>query len=64
MKKIMILGSAGSGKSTMAKRIGEITDIEVIHLDTLFWAPGWIRVPSEEFEERVKSYVEKESWIM
>ncbi len=64
MKRIMILGSAGSGKSTIAKRIGEITDIEVIHLDTLFWAPGWIKVPSEEFENRVKNYVEKESWIM
>lgn len=64
MKRIMILGSPGSGKSTLAKSIGEITGIEVIHLDTLFWAPGWVKVPSEEFRERVKSYVEKESWII
>lgn len=64
MKRIMILGSPGSGKSTLAKRIGEITGIEVIHLDTLFWAPGWVKVSSEEFKERVKNYVEKESWIM
>ncbi|WP_461614763.1 P-loop NTPase family protein [Clostridium sp. Marseille-QA1073] len=64
MKKIMILGSPGSGKFTLAKSIGEITGIEVIHLDTLFWNPGWIKVPSEEFKEIVKSYVVKEAWIM
>jgi adenylate kinase family enzyme len=33
--RIMIMGSSGSGKSTMAMRLGEITGLPVVHLDEL-----------------------------
>lgn len=59
----MILGSAGSGKSTLAKEIGKITGIEVLHMDTLFWAPGWVEVPKEKFQEAVQKYIQRDSWI-
>ena len=41
MKKIVIIGSAGAGKSTLARKLGELLKIEVIHLDHHFWQPGW-----------------------
>lgn len=40
MKKIMIVGSGGAGKSTLAKQLGEKLDIPVYHLDAIFWQPG------------------------
>lgn len=41
MKRISIIGSSGAGKSTFARRLGEITGLEVIHLDKIYWQPNW-----------------------
>lgn len=41
MKKIVIIGSPGAGKSTLARQLGKLLDIKVYHLDRLFWDPGW-----------------------
>lgn len=64
MKRVLIIGSGGAGKSTLAKRLGEKTGIEVVHLDTLFWNPGWVRTEKEEWLKIVRNAIEKESWIM
>ena len=65
MKKIMIIGCGGSGKSTLAKKLHKITGLELIHLDQIFWKPGWTELPREEWIEKNKQLLtEKESWIM
>ena len=64
MKRIIIIGSGGAGKSTLARRLGEVTGIEVIHLDSLFWRPNWTPTPEEEWSEIVASLVKRDSWIM
>jgi len=64
MKKIVVIGSGGSGKSTFSRRLGEILNIEVIHLDKLFWRPNWERTPDDEWVEIVRRESSKESWIM
>jgi adenylate kinase family enzyme len=64
MKRVLIIGSGGAGKSTLARRLGEKTGIEVIHLDALFWNPGWVRTEKAEWLEIVREVIEKESWIM
>ncbi len=64
MRKIIIVGSGGAGKTTLARRLGEATGIEVIHLDSLFWRPNWTRTPEEEWISKVESLVKCDSWIM
>jgi len=64
MKKIAIIGSPGAGKSTFARRIGEITGIEVFYLDQLFWKPGWVKTPRPEWIELQQRIVKGESWII
>ncbi len=50
MKRIMVIGiSAGVGKSTFARSLGEALNIEVYHLDALYWRSGWVEAPEEEF---------------
>jgi adenylate kinase family enzyme len=64
MKRILIIGSGGAGKSTLARRLGERTGIEVVHLDRLYWNPGWVKTEKEEWLEVVRQAIEKESWII
>lgn len=64
MKRILIIGSGGAGKSTLARRLGEITQIPVIHLDRLYWKPGWVKTGKDEWSEIVRREIEKETWII
>ncbi|WP_338049208.1 hypothetical protein [Paenibacillus wynnii] len=39
MNRVLVLGSAGSGKSTLSQQLGEIFKLPVIHLDKYYWKP-------------------------
>ncbi len=47
MKRILVIGSGGSGKSTFAERLAQATGLPLIHLDEVYWKAGWIE-PSRE----------------
>ncbi len=64
MKKILVIGSGGAGKSTFAKRLGEVLGINVIHLDRLYWQPGWIEPPKPEWAATVEEICNRDAWIM
>jgi adenylate kinase family enzyme len=64
MKRILILGSCGAGKSTFAKRLHAILGIDIIHLDQHYWKSNWARTESEEWQKKVEGLVKGESWIM
>ncbi|MBO0721819.1 MAG: DNA topology modulation protein [Blastocatellia bacterium] len=64
MRKILIIGSGGAGKSTFARRLSKIINIEVVHLDTLYWKPGWAKTPDVEWRKTVEALIERDSWIM
>jgi len=64
MKKILVIGSGGAGKSTFAVRLGKALDLDVIHLDRLYWKPNWIETPKDEWKETVDEVLKRDSWIM
>ncbi|UTR05963.1 DNA topology modulation protein [Alkalihalobacillus sp. LMS6] len=64
MKKIVLIGSGGAGKSTLARQLSEKLNIEVFHLDALHWKPNWEMTSREEQEETQHSLVEKDEWII
>lgn len=64
MKRVLVLGSSGSGKSTFARELGERLGIEAIHLDSYYWQPNWTSTPPEEWDKKLLNLLEKESWIM
>ena len=64
MKKVLVIGPGGAGKSTFARRLGDLLDIEVKHLDKLYWRAGWQEPAKDEWLERVKELATEESWIM
>ena len=64
MRRINIIGSGGAGKSTLARRLGALTGLEVLHLDALFWRAGWQETPRPEWRERVARLAARDAWIM
>ena len=64
MQRILVMGSPGSGKSTFARRLSQVTDIPVVSLDALFWKPGWQPSDSAEFEARLAEAIRLPRWIM
>lgn len=63
MQRIMILGNAGSGKSTLARLLGQRLGLPVVHLDKLFWEPGWVEPDAEQFRERMRAALRGDAWI-
>ncbi|WP_338035416.1 NB-ARC domain-containing protein [Halobacillus ihumii] len=64
MKRVAIIGSAGSGKSTLAKQIGQAFQYSVVHMDRLFWKPGWKESTLEELAEKQDMYLQKKEWVI
>ena len=64
MERIIIIGCGGAGKSTLARQLGEKLDIPVVHLDRLFWKPGWVEETHAEFDRKLAVELEKPRWIM
>ena len=64
MKRVMIIGCGGSGKSTLARLLGEKTGLPVVHLDQLFWRPGWEPVSRDAFDRLHREALLREMWIM
>jgi adenylate kinase family enzyme len=63
MQRIVILGCSGSGKSTLAVRIGGRCGLPVVHLDLLYWQPGWQIPDTDDFLARVAEVLTGEPWI-
>lgn len=64
MKKVMIIGSGGAGKSTLARKLGDLLSIKVYHLDVLYWKPGWVETDQDEWEQTIADILDEPEWIM
>jgi adenylate kinase family enzyme len=64
MHRVLVIGSGGAGKSTFARRLAQCTGLPLIHLDAIYWRPGWIETPKEEWVQTVKSFLAAEHWVM
>jgi adenylate kinase family enzyme len=64
MRRILLIGSGGAGKSTLARRIAARTGLPLIHLDALYWKPGWVETPAAQWRETVGGLLQRETWVM
>ncbi len=64
MRKLLLIGPGGAGKSTLASIIGARIGLPVVHLDALYWRPGWIEPPREEWRATLAPLLAQDAWVM
>ena len=66
MQRVVILGPGASGKSTLARQLGELTGLPVIELDKVFWRPGLVAMPPDEWRVAQAALLEPRGggWIL
>ncbi|MGV8948523.1 MAG: AAA family ATPase [Candidatus Paracaedibacter sp.] len=62
--KITIIGSQGSGKTTLAIKLGKSSGLPVFHLDKLLWDKGWVLRPRQDFIEDHQKLITQNKWII
>jgi adenylate kinase family enzyme len=65
MNRIVVIGCSAAGKSTIARELGKIFGLEVVHMDKIMWKSGCqLTEPHEEPAEVVRLLENRESWII
>jgi len=64
MERIVVVGTTGSGKTTVAARLAAQLGYPHIELDALHWAPGWQEVPLETFRTRLDEATATGRWVV
>lgn len=64
MRRVLVVGPCGAGKSTLAVELAQKLDLPLFHLDKLNWQPGWIESSREQLIERIEEVISGESWLL
>ena len=64
MKKIIVIGCPGAGKSTFARRLKEMTGLPLYYLDQIWHKADRTTVSKEEFDAKLREIIQQDSWII
>lgn len=64
MKRVLVIGSPGAGKSTFAVALAKRTGLDPIHLDKHYWRAGWIEPDAGEWAAEVERLTARDRWVM
>ena len=64
MKKILVIGCPGAGKSTFSKALRGKLGLPLFHLDMLFWKADKTTLSREEFDQKLGEILAGDSWII
>jgi adenylate kinase family enzyme len=64
MKRVVVIGSTGSGKSTFAAALAGKLGVPYTDSDDLFWTPGWVEVDNDTFRGRLAEVAAGDEWVL
>lgn len=64
MQRILVIGSGGAGKTTVARALSERLGLPLVHLDSIYWRAGWTPSPPDEWASTVARLVAQPRWVM
>ncbi len=65
MKRILILGPSGTGKTTLGRRLGEKLHLPILHLDTVYWLKDWEHIDKDAFHTYMTQFIkDHDAWVI
>lgn len=64
MRRVAVVGNAGSGKSTLGRRLARALAVPFVELDAIYHQPDWQPLPHEDFRARVATAVADAGWVI
>lgn len=64
MKRILVIGCPGAGKTYFSKKLSKILNLPLVHMDNLYWNKDKTSVDLDTLKVRLQPYLEKEEWII
>lgn len=64
VKRVAVVGSGGAGKTTFAAELSRRTGLTLVHLDHLYWKPGWVETPRDEWRAVQEQRLNADEWIV
>jgi adenylate kinase family enzyme len=63
LRRVSVVGTSCSGKTTFAGNLAQILKVKYIELDAIHWLPGWVERPKDEFLNLVEKAAANDSWV-
>ena len=64
MKKVIVIGCPGSGKTTFAEKLNKCTELPLFYLDAIWHKPDRTHISREEYDERLAEIMQLDEWII
>ncbi len=64
MQRVLVIGSPGAGKSTLAHKLADRTNLPLFHLDQMHWLPGWVERGRDEGRAELARILAGDRWII
>lgn len=64
MKRAVVIGCSGSGKSVFSRKLRDVTGLPLYYLDMIWHKPDGTNILREEFDEKLRSIISRDSWII
>jgi adenylate kinase family enzyme len=63
MRRVSVVGTSGTGKTTLARVLARRLRVPYIELDAMFWEPNWTPAADVVFRERVRDAIAPDAWV-
>lgn len=64
MKKVIVIGCPGAGKTTFAEKLNKLTGLPLFYLDAIWHRPDRTHISREEYDERLSEILKLDTWII
>jgi adenylate kinase family enzyme len=64
VRRVLVIGCGGSGKSTVARALSRKLGLPLVGVDLEYWRPGWVEPSPEEWEARVRELCAADEWVI